>query len=654
MPRSSTRVPRCLSSVSGTLIPVLLAAVSTAAEAAGVPASTVKGKDLRPFLSTGGIAAYEKMRARAPVPFRPLAAIPGDGEDEIHDRGQIPVEELGISDANMPADPGPGTVRGNGLANYFVNDPCLDPPPEAPFPSNFMRTVQSETEIAVLNSARGSEDGDDHRSGQLMVAGYNDSWGFYNNTQGLSGFAYSTDGGRQWIDGGGLPPAVKTGAPAGTPGQDAYFGDPVVVVHHRSKTFYYASIYELPDETFTIAVNRGHFRFAPPQGVESKSNTRCEGNPAKFGIPDPPGIFRERIIWEQPVVAVPLYDPGDFIDKEWLYVDQRTGVLYLAYLRFGADGSTPIELVRSFDGGRTWTPPTVIVPNLDDTINTGVQPITTPSGRVIVSWWARTFNIAVPGAPESQQRIEVAYSDNGGNSFGRPVIVDVTNPQGEPLGYNRGRTQIANMPYIGVDWGRNDGGDDDEDRRRPDYGTVYLTYFNGRTPFPRPTTGFLRAADIILKASRDGGATWGPRVKVNDDNTDTSHVFPSVQVNKRGTVFVTWLDRRVDPARNLLTDTWGAFSRNQGRRFGRNFRITNVSTDWLVRADAAPNFGDYNSSTLIDFDSFGSIWSDGRFPAGTFVDRGRVRRAATPDTLFAVVPDSDGDDGHGGNRNGGD
>jgi hypothetical protein len=152
-------------------------------------------------------------------------------------------------------------------------------------------------------------------------------------------------------------------------------------------------------------------------------------------------------------------------------------------------------------------------------------------------------------------------------------------------------------------------------------------------------------------------------VKVNDDNTNTSHVFPSVQVNKRGTVFVTWLDRRVDPAANLLTDTWGAFSNSGGRCFGRNIRITDVSTDWVARADARPNFGDYNSSEVVDFDNFLSIWSDGRFPKPvplTTLPGGGVTRpasgAATPDVLMAIVGNGsdgkgDGDgDGHGNDK----
>lgn len=612
---------------------------------------TIKGQRITTFLSRGGLAARQAVLRRAGIAsFRALSA-PGTPADDGGE-GLIPPDKLGIADEDIP--PGPPNSGGHPLwaRNVFVNDPCLDPPPEAPFPTNFFRTVQSETEIAVLNrvdNADADDDGDsqDEESGRLMVAGYNDSFGFYNNTQGLSGFSYSTNGGRSWVDGGGLPPVVPSEAPAGTPGSDAYFGDPVVVVHHRSKVFYYSSIYLLPDGTFTLAVNRGKFRVAPPQGIESRANTRCEGHPAMFGVPDPPPLIQKRIIWEPPVVAVPVIDPADFIDKEWLYVDQKTGELYLAYVRFGADGSTPLELVRSFDGGHTWTPPSIIVPNLADTFNTGVQPITTPTGRVIITWHSRTYDLAAPEFPEISQRIEEAYSDDDGVTFSRPVLVANVNPQGEPPGYNRGRTQILNAPYIAVDRGKDDGVDTWGERTTPGFGSVYITYFDGLTPFPPPSTGFLRAAEIHLSRSTNNGTTWGPEIKVNDDRTPTSHVFPSVQVNMHGTVFVTWIDRRVDPVKNLLSDTWAALSGNHALSFGNNIRVTDVSTDWLTRADARPNFGDYNSSEVIGFDKFASIWSDGRFPRGTFVDRGRVRRAATPDSLFSIVdggPPGDGKD----------
>jgi hypothetical protein len=377
---------------------------------------------------------------------------------------------------------------------------------------------------------------------------------------------------------------------------------------------------------------------------------------------------RERIIWEPPVEAVapvpgpdamPRTDDDDLFDRHWLYVNQETGVLYLSYTRLvGATGETPVELVRSFDGGRTWTPPSVIVPNLGDTFNTGTQPIVTPTGRVIVTWFARTF---AESGTEVEQRIETAFSDNCTTpapcvfSF-PPTIVDSVNPQAEPLGYTGGQATMMNPPYIAVDKGRDDGLITDSERGRPGFGNVYITYFDGRTPFPAPAppndpaadpdpqVTIAPAADILLARSTNNGTTYGPPAKVNDDPGDTSHVFPSVQVNKHAEVFVTWIDRRLDRPRNVLNDTWADISRNAGESFGSDGRVTTVSTDWFTREDRFPDYGEYNSSDVISFQHFVSIWADGRFPSPgplTMTPEGTFFRppdgSATPDTLFAIV-----------------
>jgi hypothetical protein len=579
---------------------------------------TFKKQPAIDLLSAGGIAAV----------FGPDMAVssPGEAKRGGHDHG-----------------------RGG---NTFVNDPCLDPRPEAPFPTNFQRTVQSETEIAVLNTPRSM--------GKKMVAGYNDSWGFYDNRQGLSGFAYSTNGGNTWIDGGGLPPRIPSGVPSGTLGSDAYFGDPVLVVHHQSQTFYYSSIYQRPDGFLTLSVNRGHFEKAPPSATaptESISNTRCANDPTEFGIPDPPSNQDERIIWELPVEAVlpPYLGAGnlDFLDKEWLYVDQNTGTLYLTYTRFATDGATPIELVRcvgcanrpTFTTG-DFTPPSVIVPNEAFEFNQATQAFTTPSGRVIVTWFARQFGSTTP-FPEIAQRIEYAYSDDDGVTFTPEQLVSVVNPQGEPAGYNRGRPTILNAPYIVVDRGADDGLFTSGEEAQPGFGNVYITYFSGKTPLSSIT----KAADIFLSTSTNNGTTFGPPVKVNDDNTNTVHVFPSVQANKHGDVYVAWIDRREDPAPfvppntggNIFNDTYAAVSKNQGLGFGHNQLQTRVSTSWFTREDARPDYGDYNSSELLGFNQFVTIWADGRFPVGTFVDirppatTGPTRLAATPDVIFTIT-----------------
>lgn len=654
-------------------VPVMVAALSLVggATTSARGQDKVKGQPIEELLSAGGRAIWQaKKKNSGGIGVLLDQGIPGEG--------QLVFQPTPLTDGNDGGTGGGGGSDPGGFRNVFVNDPCLDPSPFAPFPENFRRTMQSETEIAVFNPAEDEDsdsDSDGNRrsykgdkGGRLMVAGYNESHGFYDNRQGLSGFSYSTDGGKLWIDASGLPPLIPSGAPAGTLGSDAYFGDPVVVVDNRSRkfkvgttwkrqsagVFYYASLYQTPEGFATLAVNRGQFRVAPQQvPVESKANTRCKDNPALHGIPDPPAFVRERIIWEPPVVAVapPFLGPRNdaFLDKEWLYVDQKTGYLYLTYTRFGADGSTPIEMVRSFDGGRTWTPPSIIVPNLFDTFNQATMPVVTPTGRVIVTWHARTF--PAPQFIEREQRTEVAFSDDGGTTFGPPVIVTTVNPQREPPGYNRGRAYILNAPYINVDKGRDDGRITEKERRQEGFGNVYITYFSGRTPFapgPGPNPVFARVADIYLSTSTNNGASWHPKQKVNDDNTNTSHVFPSVQVNDLGEVFVTWLDRRKDPQRNLLTDTWGEIFDGQRRPHGSttgagDVRITDVSTDWIVRTDGIPNFGDYNSSELINYRDFVSIWADGRFPKPvplTQTPTGGFTRpangAATPDVLFAI------------------
>jgi hypothetical protein len=527
-----------------------------------------------------------------------------DGPSQI---GQAPDEAPGNN------NPQPGYHDNGRGGNTFVNDPCLDPPPP-----DRRRTVQSETEIATF--------------GKYMVAGYNDSWGFYDNRQGLSGFSYSVDGGNTWVDGGGLPPVVPSGAPAFTPGNDHYAGDPVVVVDQSPRTFtvsgqqvgqpggefYFASIY-FNGADFTIGVNRGRFTTAPPQTPESIADTRCLKNPATQGLPNTQQLPKERIAWERPSQAVAVTDPGDFLDKEWLYVNQATGELYVTYTRFGSDGSTPLELVRSLDGGRTWTPPTVIVPNLNDTFNQATQPAVTSTGRVIVTWIARTF-AANGSGPESDDRIEYAISDNDGVTFSAPKVIQHVNPQGEPPGYNRRRRSILNAPYINT---------------YPHGTDVYITYFNGKTPLQQGTgifTGPLaKQADIYLASSHDNGDTFTP-VKVNDDPGLTSHVFPTVQVNKLGWVYVGWLDRRNDPVANELTDTWANVSHDGGLTFGHDKLQTDVATSWRVRADARPNMGDYTSSELLNDNQFVLIWADGRFPPPA-----PAPQAATPDTIFTIA-----------------
>jgi BNR repeat-like domain len=539
----------------------------------------------------------------------------------VEDDKSVPTEAISPFGADFYAGPGNDNLQvgqhDNGRGgNTFVNDPCLDP---AYFqPNNLQKTVQSETELAVLN-VPGS-------MGKKIVAGFNDSYGFYDPEQGLSGYSYSIDGGNTWIDGGGVPP-VGDG--------DQLFGDPVVVVHNASQNFWYASIYVNAQGIQSMSVNKGHFVTAPPTRTESISNTRCLNHPELYQVPDPPKVVQERIQWDPPVQTVelagtchpvpnvPPAPPGthiecDALDKEWLYVSQSTGELYMTYTRFTPEGETPIEMVKSTDGGATWSLPSVIVPNLADAFNQATQIVQTSTGRLVVTWVARTFSL-ITGA-ETENRIEYATSDDDGATWSPRKVIAVVNPQSEPPGYNRGRSSILNAPYLNYGNGK-----------------LYVTYFNGKNPLP--IANVRPAGDILVSRSTDDGVTWDNPVKVNDDPGTTSHVFPTLQVDKQGQVYVGWTDRRNDPVNNLLTDVWANVSKDGGVTYGPDRVQTDVATTWFVRRDAAPNFGDYNSSELLGDNQFVLTWADGRFPAQGRLDPTlpATQRKATPDMIFTIA-----------------
>lgn len=560
---------------------------------------------------------------------------PRDDGSEGNTEGSASVIQAGEGSQGgsgaQPGNPSSG-VHDNGRGgNTYVNDPCLDPA-ASPNASTFPRrgVTQSETDLAV--------------DGNNIVVGYNDSLGFYRNDGGLSGFSFSVNGGNTFIDGNGLPPAIGPGPGYPAPGFDHYLGDPSLVVNHATHTFYYASIYFPPTGEQTLSVNSGTFQDAPPQTQESVANTRCINDSTRTQTPDTRNLPAEKIVWSPPHVVVndeQLNCQGPFgcdaLDKEWLAIDQSTGELYVTYTTFGGDGSTPIDLVRSKDGGLTWEGPFVIVPNLADAFNQATQAVisknpVTGKTRITVTWNSRRFDL-VSGA-EVQDSIQSAYSDDDGTTFSTPTTVANTNPQGEPIGYNRGRAQILNAPYINVD------------PNNP--AVLYDTYFNGKTTLPA-TTAIAKAGDILISKSVDGGASWLPPVKVNDDPGTTSHVFPSVQVDKHSNVYVAWTDRRDDPA-NIFTNIYAAVSHDGGASFGKNRVQTDIATTWFARTDAAPNFGDYNSSELLGDNQFVTTWADARFmpPYCTGTEPfcftfpggpgGVTRnRPATPDTIFTIA-----------------
>ena len=85
-------------------------------------------------------------------------------------------------------------------------------------------------------------------------------------------------------------------------------------------------------------------------------------------------------------------------------------------------------------------------------------------------------------------------------------------------------------------------------------GALYITWADGRdktVPDPLAIQGFYAYDDVLLRASFDGGQTWGSPTKVNSDiqsrlGSGHDHYQSGIAVDKRGDVAVCWYDRRAD------------------------------------------------------------------------------------------------------------
>lgn len=205
--------------------------------------------------------------------------------------------------------------------------------------------TQSETKFAVY--------------GDVIVAAFNDSRGFYCPNRSTVGWAYSLDGGASFTDGGTLPGGLSVWSN----------GDPWVVAT-QDGTFFVSGI----SHNFVgMSVSRGT-------------------------------ITEDGISWGDPVQAT-FGSSGT--DKEALAYDPTTDFLYMVY-----DVNTArVELVRSEDRGDTWTTPRV----LPFPAGIGAFPVIDAGGRIYVFW--------NNGWPSSSERMLVSYSDDYGDTFSSPVVI---------------------------------------------------------------------------------------------------------------------------------------------------------------------------------------------------------------------------------------
>ncbi len=244
-----------------------------------------------------------------------------------------------------------------------------------------------------------------------------------------------------------------------------------------------------------------------------------------------------------------------FNDKSYLTVDKTTGSfggrVYVSWTRFTSTSGSIMESFSS-DGGRSFSTPVTISTS---TVNQGSVPVVGPSGDVYVVW-----------NDLSNRRIVEAKSTNGGVSFNPPVQIAPNIPLASPLPNSHFR--VNSIPAAAAD---------------DTNGNVYAAwadYGSGN-------------ADILFSKSTDGGASWNPPIRLNDDTTSNDQFFPWLAVSS-GRLSADFYDRRLDPANHLM-DVFYTQSTDGGASFTPNARITDVSSnpDAVLFSGGQSFIGDY-------------------------------------------------------------
>jgi len=232
--------------------------------------------------------------------------------------------------------------------------------------------------------------------------------------------------------------------------------------------------------------------------------------------------------WSEPVLAawgdIRITSEGVTIispDKPWMTVgpswkDPSKDVIYVTYTEFSVSYpfmpeypylgvptiSVRIKLVRSEDGGRTWSAPVAVSPTYSYTageighagrtygrVVQGSYISVAPNGRVYVAY----YDSLDDGAFRGQFAPTITWSDDGGESWERPVKIAIMDELDYYLRPTVFRAWSSMFPQMAVS---------------PE-GYVYVA-FAANPPGPDDS-------DIYFTKSIDGGLGWTTPKRVNDD-----------------------------------------------------------------------------------------------------------------------------------------
>ena len=432
-------------------------------------------------------------------------------------------------------------------------------------------------------------------SGQHIVIGFNDTRGFALNPISVSGYMYSADGGKTFVDGGQLPsPGDEV---IGTTRFPQVFGDPEVKYLGNCVFVYSSILIEKVSDTADVQTMGVH---------RSRDCGKTWEGPFEIpSVTNPNGIVEDGV-------------PQDAADKEFMDVDPDTGRVILSWSNFTPAPTAPggVEIRTTYSDNLktaatpTWSP-SVVVASTESDGQASIPRFAARSNRAYVAWRRFPFPGTFFGFGNS---VALARSTDNGATWHAPIETAEFFTMDQVLGNDR----VNTSPSLAVD-----------NSRGPHRGTVYLVYANNNSG---------DGADIVFQKSTDGGATLSAPVEINaSPGEDRPQWFPWVSVDTlTGRVSVFYYDQGIDTSGDL-TEVSYTFSDDAGAHWSAPVPLTKIPFHAGWGNDTGqPNLGDYNQAVSQRGELF-AAYAMTAPPPGGFVDGLPATGMTTPNIEFRRV-----------------
>jgi hypothetical protein len=309
-------------------------------------------------------------------------------------------------------------------------------------------------------------------------------------------------------------------------------------------------------------------------------------------------------------LSLPTKIAGPLTFQQRVTVDPK-GPVYVTYvqaaevgfLRF-AEPAPRIVTARSDDGGKTFAPPVPVSDQQRPRV-LAPSPILDRDGQLVVMYQdmkgnRRDYEYQEGPAAELPVALVLTRSTDGGRTFAPGVEIEA-----DMLLTRRFLPFLPEIPQLAIS----------------PAGKMYATWADGRDGDD----------DVWLRSSSDGGRTWSPPKKVNDNGADgTAQFLPKVAVGPGERVNVLFLDGRTDSDKKENLDAYLATSTDGGKTF-ENVRLSTKS----FAENIGPTFGDLYGT---DFGTrLGLAAGDGKLYASWVDTSAGSEATGRQDVNFTVV-----------------